>query len=314
MNTFKALMEREYWEHRGAFRSTPLITGIVILVLMLIGVLLSYKFENEFSGDGIISYGVAEFSKMSPDNISMISDGIMLSTGSIYHMILFVVMFFFLLGSLYDDRKDGSILFWKSLPVSDLQTVLSKIVMAVIVVPILYTGILILAHIAIYILLSLIMLINGQNPFTTLIANTNFFSNWWAYIVGCFAQAIWALPIYGWLMLCSAWSKRRPFLWAVLVPMILTFMWGTLNALIDFNFREYAFFQDIGIQLAKAISPFGSIADETFSMGYQKGDSAGFLISNIMSSLWQTRHIYALSFAIITIGLSVYLRRYRNTT
>ena len=314
MNTFKALLEREYWEHRGAFRSTPLITGIVILVLMLIGILLSYKFEHEFSGNGIISYGMAKFSELPDHQATMISDGIMLSTGSVYHMILFVVMFFFLLGSLYDDRKDSSILFWKSLPVSDLQTVLSKVAMAVLVVPVMYTVILMLAHVAIYTLLSLVMLIHGQNPFTSLLANTNFFTNWLAFLVGCLGQAIWALPIYGWLMLCSAWSKRRPFLWAVLVPLLLTFMWGTLNAFIDFNFREYAIFQDIGVQVLKAMSPFGTIAEESIEMGYQRGDSASYLISNILNSLWQTRHIYALLFAAVTIGLSVYLRRYRNTT
>lgn len=314
MNTFKALLEREYWEHRGAFRSTPLITGIVILVLMLIGILLSYKFEHDFSGDGIISMGMAKFSELPENQISLISDGIMLSTASVYHMILFVVLFFFLLGSLYDDRKDGSILFWKSLPVSDLQTVLSKIAMAVLVVPLMFTAILILAHIAIYILLSLVMLVHGQNPFTTLLANTNFLSNWWAFVVGCLGQVIWALPIYGWLMLCSAWSKRRPFLWAVLVPMLLAFLWGTLNAFIDFNFREYVIFKEIGVQFAKAVSPFGTIAEDSFEMGYQQGNSASFLTSNILNSLWQVRHLYGLLFATVTIGLSVYLRRYRNTT
>jgi len=98
MNTFKALLEREYWEHRGAFRSTPLITGIVILVLMLIGILLSYKFEHDFSGDGIISMGMAKFSELPENQISLISDGIMLSTASVYHMILFVVAVFLFIG------------------------------------------------------------------------------------------------------------------------------------------------------------------------------------------------------------------------
>ena len=51
------------------------------------------------------------------------------------NIVLGVVVFFFCLGALFDDRKDRSVLFWKSLPISDQATVLSKVAMALVVAP-----------------------------------------------------------------------------------------------------------------------------------------------------------------------------------
>lgn len=313
MNTLKTLLKREYWEHRAAFRTTPLITGIIILVLTIILYLLSFKFEVNYNSDGLLEYGIAKFSEIPSEIVKLFTDSIMLSIASLYHFILYIVVFFFLLGSLYDDRKDNSILFWKSLPVSDLQTVLSKLITAIIIVPLLFTAALIVTHIALFILFSLIILIYGQNPFTSLLTHTHFLSNWWAFLVGCFTQIVWALPVYGWLMLCSSWFKRRPFLWAVLIPILIAFLWGTLNMFIDFSYKEYGVMRNIGYHAIKALAPFGVISEDMF-VTYEKGISAQLLIDKMLSSIYQVRHIYGIIIAFIFISFAIYIRRYRNTT
>src|SRR5260370_42562485 len=49
--------------------------------------------------------------------------------------IVFIVGVFYCLDALHGERRDRSILFWKSLPVSDLTTVLSKVTIPLVVLP-----------------------------------------------------------------------------------------------------------------------------------------------------------------------------------
>ena len=79
-------------------------------------------------------------------------------------MVLSCVVFFYLLGALYDDRRDRSVLFWKSMPLSDTQTVLSKVVAAAFVAPVFAVVAMILLHVGFLTLISLNALFHGINP------------------------------------------------------------------------------------------------------------------------------------------------------
>ena len=171
MNTFKALLQREYWEHRGAFLKTPLIMGSLMSIFLILFYLTVEQFDLRVGGGQYIELGSATMDELDTSGIQSAIDIFMLFTGSIFHFVLFIILFFFLLGSLYDDRKDGSILFWKSLPVSDTQTVLSKFTTAIVVVPIIFTLGLMVSHLFFFIIGSLIFLLNGINPFTILWSN-----------------------------------------------------------------------------------------------------------------------------------------------
>lgn len=316
MKTFKALLQREYWEHRGAFLKTPIIMGIVFAVVLVLGYLTTDRFDLKVNSGQAIEFGTNSLSNLDPLYIQKGLDIFMLTTGSLYHLVLFFIIFFFLLGSLYDDRKDGSILFWKSLPISDTQTVLSKLVTAAVVAPLIFTVGLILSHLLFFIILSLILMINGVNPFSIIWVNINYLNNWGAFVIGCLAQVMWALPVYGWLLLSSSISKRRPFLLAVFAPLMAGFIWYWYNALVNLDIVRIGVFKTIGILMAKATTPFTSgLGIDLESIDFDATEqTSGELIRSMLNGMTSPSIYYGMLFAAVAVALAIYIRRFRNAT
>ena len=316
MKTFRALLQREYWEHRGAFLKTPLVIGILMAVFLILVYSFTDRIDLKMNGGQLSEFGSKSISSLDPAKIKFGIDAFMLFTASIYHFVLFIIVFFFLLGSLYDDRKDGSILFWKSLPVSDTQTVLSKLATATVVAPLIFTIGLILSHLLFFILLSLILLLNGVNPFSVLWTNINFINNWGAFFIGCLIQSLWALPIYGWLLFSSSFSKRRPFLLAIFAPMAVAFTWYWYVAFTNFDVVQAGLFKTILFLFSKASSPFTSglsfsIEQVDFDPTEQTGAE---VIRSMMNGLDNPSLYYGLIFAAIMVAIAIYVRRFRNAT
>ncbi|MEO6323541.1 MAG: ABC transporter permease [Thermoanaerobaculia bacterium] len=128
-------------------------------------------------------------------------------------MATFIVAFIYCLDALYGERRDRSILFWKSLPVSDRTTVLSKASVPFLILPLIAFA-LGVATLAIMLLLSTaILLVNGLSP-ARLWAELRLFQEPVTMLYGLTIHVLWFAPIYGWLLLVSAWARRMPVLWA----------------------------------------------------------------------------------------------------
>ncbi len=130
----------------------------------------------------------------------------------------FIVGVFYCLDALHGERRDRSILFWKSLPVSDLTTVLSKAIIPLAVLPLITFALIICVQVVMLFMSSVNLVMHGVSPATTW-AHVPVFQNWLVLLYGLVAIALWHAPIYGWLLLISAWARRATFLWAVL-PLI----------------------------------------------------------------------------------------------
>jgi len=128
---------------------------------------------------------------------------------------VFIVGVFYCLDALHGERRDRSILFWKSLPVSDLTTVLSKATIPLMVLPVISFAIVICVQVIMLLMTSVVLIFHGMSPATTWVAFP-VFQNWLVLLYGLVAIALWHLPIYGWLLLVSGWARRATFLWAVL--------------------------------------------------------------------------------------------------
>jgi len=126
----------------------------------------------------------------------------------------FLVGVFYCLDALHGERRDRSILFWKSLPVSDLTSVLSKVSMPLLVLPVITFVVTIVTHVIMWLWMSLVLLANGL-PLTTYNQLPLFHSSL-VLLYGLVALALWHAPIYAWLLLVSAWARRATFVWAVL--------------------------------------------------------------------------------------------------
>jgi ABC-2 type transport system permease protein len=137
MNTMKWLVKREFWEHKGGFFWAPaVVSGIATLFALagsIIGGVLISKHRDEIQYHG----NVAEHAQQ----LGGMGDGMLMGGIILMSVVLGFVLFFYLLGSLYDDRRDRSILFWKSMPLSDSQMVLSKLACALLLAPVVSIGI-----------------------------------------------------------------------------------------------------------------------------------------------------------------------------
>jgi len=129
--------------------------------------------------------------------------------------VIFIVGVFYCLDALYGERRDRSILFWKSLPVSDLTTVLSKAIIPLAVLPAIAFALVVCVQLIMLLMSSVNLLMHGVSPATTWV-HFPVFQNWLVMLYGLITIALWHAPIYGWLLLVSAWARRATFLWAVL--------------------------------------------------------------------------------------------------
>jgi ABC-2 type transport system permease protein len=132
---------------------------------------------------------------------------------------VFIVSVFYCLDALYGERRDRSILFWKSLPVSDLTAVLSKITIPLVILPLIAFALIVCVQSVMLLITSANLVMHGMSPATTW-ANFPVFQNWLVLLYGFVVLALWHAPIYGWLLLVSGWARRATFLWAVL-PLIV---------------------------------------------------------------------------------------------
>jgi ABC-2 type transport system permease protein len=212
----------------------------------------------------------------------------------------FIVGVFYCLDALYGERRDRSILFWKSLPVSDRTTVLSKIVIPLVVLPLITFGVVIITQLAIFLVTSVVLMVNGISPATTL-AHTNLFQNAIILIYGLAALSLWHAPTYSWALLVSAWVKRAAFLWAVLPIIAISFFeritFGTQHF---YSFIKYR---------------FANWAAEAFA--FRHGPK-GTPVLDSLSQLTPGRYLSApglwvgLLFAAICLAFAIRLRRCRG--
>lgn len=242
----KWLLKRELWEHRGGFIWAPLIAGIVSLFFTLVGGGIGQYAMHRYGGkimyvDGKeVPLSQVDWNQLltdaSPEDLGKLGEAINLMTlmSSTWPLLVFAfVVFFYLLGSLYEERKDRSVLFWKSMPISDAQTVLSKLLTALVVGPLIALAITWLMMLATGLIASLFIAINGGNPFILYWSHLSPLKLFTATFGWLPVYVAWALPTAGWLMLCSAWAKRMPFLWAIMVPVFAGVAISTVNGIVD---------------------------------------------------------------------------------
>jgi ABC-2 type transport system permease protein len=131
---------------------------------------------------------------------------------------VFIIGVFYCLDALHGERRDRSILFWKSLPVSDLTTVLSKVTIPLVVLPLIAFAIIVCVQLIMVLETAVVLIFHGMSPASTW-AHVPVAFNLLVLLYGLAAIALWHAPIYGWLLLVSGWARRATFLWAVL-PLI----------------------------------------------------------------------------------------------
>jgi ABC-2 type transport system permease protein len=229
--TFPMLLRRELWEHRALWIAPLVFVGLILVMFTWgtfkltmhhdIGAMADAQTIEELRGMSESSKAeIRRQTQFMNERGQTVFAFSYLAISAFISMFMSIVVFFYLIDCLFAERRDRSILFWKSLPVSDTQVVLSKFTVAMVVVPI---GVLLLSAVFQLLLLGIWNLRFGGTLIGELTPDWNLLA--WLRSQGIemglmLGSLIWYAPIAAYFMLLSVWARRLVFLWAIL-PLFL---------------------------------------------------------------------------------------------
>lgn len=228
ISQFMMSLRKEFWEHKSMLFWLPVILLVIMVSVAILGLSLmdsSYQFERLINQ--LVGFNQALADAEANGQVIRAEGGTKIVSSMIFSLFLFVgfiVQVYYFCACLFDDRRDLSVYFWRSVPVSDFSSVICKLVAGVVMIPAIFMG----AATALCLLICLLMIIVftvlevgygaslwGVIPHLGIVSNLGLI---WANIV---VYGIWIFPACAWLMLASAFAKKSPFVWAILPIIIL---------------------------------------------------------------------------------------------
>jgi len=227
MKTMKWLIKREMWEHKGMLVWAPTVIATLIGVLALFAAFLDKNITINSDGSPSEMLSVTLEGKVRTQIIETMAQAYMAASAPVLLVLGFLV-FFYCLGALHDERRDRSLLFWKSLPVSDSMTVLSKVLLACVVAPLITLAIGFVLSLVVLLTGALLLLSHGTNVFGELFLTPDLYLTPLRMLGLLPLYVLWALPTVGWLLMVSSMARSKVFLWAVGTPLVtaLLLLWA----------------------------------------------------------------------------------------
>jgi ABC-2 type transport system permease protein len=276
-------VRREFWENRLIYIA-PLGAAAIFLVSFVINtILLRFRMHGVWPVDAARQHDALTLPLALPHELS----------AALIMGIAMVVGIFYSLDALYGERRDRSILFWKSMPVSDLTTVLSKMAIPLVIIPVLSYAIVLVTHFIMLLMASTLLVGSGAN-IAALWTQESFFR----FSLDLFyhmltVHGLWYAPLYGWLLLVSAVAPRAPFVWAVLPPFVI---W----AVEKMAFNTTYFLSLLQVRLTGPQDP-------------EMPQNANLMSSLIPHHFFDQPGLWAgLAVAAVFLAIAVRLRRYRG--
>jgi ABC-2 type transport system permease protein len=276
-------VRRELWENRSIY-----VAPLIVAVVVLFGFLISTIGMPE-RRQGVLLLDPAHQRAI----IGMPYD----VAAMMLIFTAFIVGVFYCFDALHSERRDRSILFWKSLPVSDLTTVLSKATVPFVILPLIIFGTVVLVQFLMLLWSSAILLPSGLAATTW--TRFNLFQQSVILLYSLIVIALWHAPVYGWALLISGWARRATFLWAVL-PLL------AIGVLEKFAFDTSYFVSMLKDRL------FGA-GDTAFAFQPHRGVAIDSLVQLTPGRFLATPGLWiGLAFAAAFVAIAVRQRRYRG--
>jgi ABC-2 type transport system permease protein len=271
-------MRRELWENRSIYVAPLAVAGVAL-------------FGFSLSSIAGIWERPLRLNPAQPQAPYDMAAGLMMLTG-------IVVSVFYCLDALHSERRDRSILFWKSLPVSDVTTVLAKACVPLVILPLLTFAITVAMQWLMLLLSSAVLLVSGLSV-ATLWTKLSFLRMSWLLLYHILtAHALWPAPIYCWLLLVSGWPRRAAFLWAAL-PLV------AIAGVEQIAFHTWHFAAIVGSRLMGATTTVASTSPDMFPTDSMTHIAPVHFLSS--PGLW-----IGLALAAVFLAAAVRLRRYRE--
>jgi ABC-2 type transport system permease protein len=209
-------VRRELWENNSVYLAPLVVAGLALLGFLIS----SFHLARDVRG----AEAMQAAARAAPDN-AQIAKALSHAHAALqqpYDFVIgavfatsVVVTIFYCLAALYNERRDRSVLFWKSLPVSDLTTVLSKVAVAFVASPVVVLAVALGAYLLMLSLSSFVLLANGLSPAAYFSYLLPFPMMWLALARGLLVMVLWYAPVMAWLILVSGWARRVAILWAL---------------------------------------------------------------------------------------------------
>ena len=238
IKVFRAMIVREIQEHKVAFVYAPFFVSIVLCFVIASVYFGGTSIETEQFNFSTEYYD--EETRQAMQSVSSVSriDIVRAALVVLAFPILLTVGFGLLaysLSTFADERKDRSFIFWRSLPISDLTTVISKVLIVTLIVPLMVIPYIILLQLVSMISASVFFVTNDIVAFNWL-WGSYIFTDWFRIIFSLWAQSLWSLPLFLWLMLAGSYATR-PIAGAIVPPVILIVLEGIIfksNSVLEF--------------------------------------------------------------------------------
>ncbi len=299
-----ALIRRELWEHRAIY-----VMPLVIALLVSLGSVTGQVAVSGF--DHAVDIGILGATNLGENGRSAAITVLMISLSSTFVFAMWILTIFYSLDALYAERKDRSILFWRSIPSTDFETVLSKLLTALLVIPLVTFVFIVLTHLVVLMVTSVWLGARGANTWHLIWTAAPFIDNWTATLVFLLALPLWLSPFVGWSLFVSAFAKRSPFLIAALpiaiLPLLERMIFHTTV------FAEVFFVRSVKMPLFRGLDNLELLFQEGehFKM---VGDASLSLLA--LLDLGRFFSSPALWLGIVVCGIfttaAIYVRRYRD--
>jgi ABC-2 type transport system permease protein len=287
MKTMKWLIKREMWENKGMLLWAPAAVAALIALMALAAIFSGHNVNFHPDGDPMNVGSITIKGHAQVEMIATMAQAYMVGAMPVL-MLLGMLVFFYCLGALHDERRDRSLLFWKSLPVSDATTVLSKVLMALVVAPLITLAIGFVLSLALLVMGCLVLLVYGTNVFGTLLMTPDLYLTPLRLVGLLPVYILWALPTVGWLLMVSSMARSKVFLWAVGTPLVTAGLLLWAEKMMHFGFNAGWFVTRVVERLLLGAAPGSWFLFEWDTMGFKHEAHNMAQADTIFNASWAT--------------------------
>ena len=217
MKSFLALIKKEIMEYKASFVFTPIVVGLLVIGIMVLSALST----EVHTGSDTPFLDVRYLAKM-PINIrEWFLYSLMNDVTLVLRVVLILVSIYYLSGAFFNERKDGSDLFWRSLPINQWSQVSAKFITASFILPSIYFAVIVVGQLCSLLLATYLSTGHDVSIIEHIWEPAHPLQTWTLSYSFILLDILWLAPVYCWLLLCSAFASRAPLLTALIPVMVV---------------------------------------------------------------------------------------------